>query len=203
MIEFLNRLLRSCNRFLHNWWFKIVTVCNKTSATIIGVKISRHVRFNGWTSFFRATDSKIQIGSNCTFNSSCYANHIGLNHRCIITTMTKEASIRVGRNTGMSSTTITSWDSIDIGENVRIGANCVIMDGDFHLDDPRTPRPSKIQIGNNVWLGANVVVLKGVTIGDNSIIGMNSVVTKDIPANCVAVGSPCKMVRSIQNDDKV
>lgn len=50
---------------------------------------------------------------------------------------------------------------------------------------------------DNVFLGANVVVKKGVTIGENSVIGMNSVVTHDIPSNCIAVGIPCKVIRTI------
>ena len=60
-----------------------------------------------------------------------------------------------------------------------------------------------IHIGKNCWLGANVVVLPGVTIGDNSVIGAGSVVTKDIPANVVAVGNPCKVLRPINERDRV
>ncbi|MBQ8428502.1 MAG: sugar O-acetyltransferase [Clostridia bacterium] len=59
-----------------------------------------------------------------------------------------------------------------------------------------------IRIGKNCWLGANVVVLPGVTIGDNSVIGAGSIVTKDIPANVVAVGNPCKVLRPINERDK-
>ncbi|WP_431609958.1 DapH/DapD/GlmU-related protein [Chryseobacterium sp. 'Rf worker isolate 10'] len=54
-----------------------------------------------------------------------------------------------------------------------------------------------IKVGNNVWLGGNVVVLPGVSIGNNSVIGAGSVVTKDIPENVVAVGNPCKVVKNI------
>lgn len=132
------------------------------------------------------------------FNSSGYTNHIGLNHRCIITTARESASIHIGEKTGISSTTITSWKSVSIGKGCRIGANCVIMDGDFHLDDPRTSAPKAIVIEDNVWLGANVVVMKGVHIGANSIIGMNSIVTKDIPSNIIAVGNPCKPIKEIK-----
>lgn len=60
-----------------------------------------------------------------------------------------------------------------------------------------------ITIGKNVWLGAHVVVLPGVTIGDNTVIGAGSVVTKDIPANVVAYGNPCKVVREISEHDKI
>ncbi|WP_344910033.1 DapH/DapD/GlmU-related protein [Amphibacillus indicireducens] len=58
-----------------------------------------------------------------------------------------------------------------------------------------------IRIRNNVWIGANSVVLPGVTIGDNTVIGAGSVVTKDIPANVVAVGSPCRVMREINDKD--
>ena len=59
-----------------------------------------------------------------------------------------------------------------------------------------------MHIGKNCWLGAGVVVLPGVTIGDNTVIGAGSIVTKDIPANVVAVGNPCKVLREINEHDK-
>ncbi len=59
-----------------------------------------------------------------------------------------------------------------------------------------------VRIGNNVWIGAHAVILPGVTIGDNSVIGAGSVVTKDIPANVVAVGNPCKVLRPINEHDR-
>ena len=54
-----------------------------------------------------------------------------------------------------------------------------------------------ITVGNNVWFGGNVCVLGGVTIGDNVVIGAGSVVTKNIPSNCVAVGNPCKLIKTL------
>ena len=59
-----------------------------------------------------------------------------------------------------------------------------------------------ITIGNNVWIGAQVCVLPGVTIGDNTIIGAGSVVTKSIPANVLAVGNPCRVLRTITEADR-
>nr|WP_282673947.1 DapH/DapD/GlmU-related protein [Lactococcus cremoris] len=59
-----------------------------------------------------------------------------------------------------------------------------------------------ITVGNQVWLGANVSLLPGVTIGDNCIIGAGSVVTKDIPANVVAAGNPCQVIRTIRIEDQ-
>ena len=58
-----------------------------------------------------------------------------------------------------------------------------------------------MHIGNNVWIGAGAIILPGVTIGDNTVIGAGSVVTKDIPANSVAFGVPCKVQREIGEKD--
>ncbi len=54
-----------------------------------------------------------------------------------------------------------------------------------------------IKVGDNVWIGGNVIVLPGVTIGDNTVIGAGSVVTKDVPSNVLAVGNPCRVIRTI------
>lgn len=60
-----------------------------------------------------------------------------------------------------------------------------------------------VHIESHVWIGGNVVILPGVTIGENSVIGAGSVVTHDIPANCVALGVPCRVVREITEEDKL
>lgn len=201
MKEFNNRASRCINRHFHNSWFEIVTFFNILYAKFIGVHILGHVKFNGWTSFFRSTDSKIEIGKNCIFNSVCYKNHIGINHRCILSVTppddSKKGVLKIGDNCGFSGTSIWCFDKIIIGNNVRCGANTLIMDGDAHFEDPRTSNPQPVILKDNVFLGANVVVKKGVTIGENTVIGMNSVVTHDIPANSIAVGIPCKVIKTI------
>ena len=193
---FINRVIACINRKLHKIYFSVCSLLENSYLRMIGVQI-RGGNFRGWTSFFVSPKSKIVIGSKASFNSSPYTNHIGLNHRCIIALHTDSSYLRVGDNVGMSSSTINCWKSIIIGDNVRIGANCTIMDSDFHLDDSRVGNPKEIVIEDNVWLGANVVVLKGVHIGNNTIVGMNSVVTKSIPANCIAAGNPCKIIKKI------
>ncbi len=199
--DYFNRIIRKINASYHILIFNIISFIEKFYLYSIGISVQEKCYFKGWCSFFRHDDSFISIGANCRFNSSGYSNHIGLNHRCIIATMSPESSIKIGNGLGISGGSIISWLRIVIGNNVRIGANCVIMDSDFHLDDPRTPAPKEIRIGDNVWLGANVVVMKGVEIGENSIIGMNSIVTKNIPANCIAAGNPCKVIRKIATDN--
>lgn len=201
MNEFFNRAIRFINRNIHKVYFFIVTVVEISYMRLIGVHVGKYSKFNGWCSVYRQSNSQIEIGDNCTFNSTSFSNHIGVNRANVISTMNTNASVIIGDNVGISGTTITAFNQISIGDNVRIGANCTIMDGDFHLDDSRTSSPQPIYIMKNVWLGANVVVLKGVTIGENTIIGMNSVVTKDIPDNVVAAGSPCRVIKPIANKE--
>lgn len=199
IVEFINRIIRLLNRYIHSLVFSLITIIESLYLRCIGVNVGKQIKYRGWTSVFRSRNSKICIGNECTFNSSGYTNHIGINHRCILTTMASEAKLIIGEKCGFSGCSITVFNKIIIGNNVRVGANCVIADGDFHLDDPRISDPKPINIGDNVWLGYGVVVMKGVTIGENTIIGLNSVVTKDIPSNCIAAGNPCVVKKYINN----
>jgi maltose O-acetyltransferase len=90
---------------------------------------------------------------------------------------------------------VTIGDDCFIGPNVSIYTAC-------HSTDPverntRQEWAKPVTIGNNVWIGGSVTILPGVTIGDNVTIGAGSVVTKNIPSNCVAAGNPCKVIKSI------
>lgn len=94
---------------------------------------------------------------------------------------------------------------IYIGEGTMIGPN-VTIDAATHPIHPGLRRKQAqynlpVTIGKNVWIGAGSIILPGVTIGDNTVIGAGSVVTKDIPANVVAVGSPCRVLREISERD--
>jgi len=96
---------------------------------------------------------------------------------------------------------------VEIGEHVLIAPNVVITTSghpvhpELRLNGAQFSRP--IKIGNHAWLGANVVILPGIEIGDNSVIGAGSIVTKNIPPNVVAVGTPCKVMRKITEKDKL
>ncbi|HEY5856940.1 MAG TPA: sugar O-acetyltransferase [Aldersonia sp.] len=86
-----------------------------------------------------------------------------------------------------------------IGDDCLIGHNVVLATLNHDLSASRRTdmHPAPILIGRNVWIGANVTVLPGVTIGDNAVVGAGSVVTKDVPADSVVVGSPARVVRSL------
>lgn len=95
---------------------------------------------------------------------------------------------------------ISAAQSIRIGDNCMLAANVVISDSDWHgiynrIRPFRCTKP--VTIGNNVWLGERVIVTKGVCIGENSVIGAGAVVSKDIPANCIAAGNPARVIKTI------
>lgn len=101
-------------------------------------------------------------------------------------------------------------NNVVIGDNVLIGSNVLITDHfhgysnntDIHIPPIKRNLYSKgsIIIGNNVWIGDNVCVFPGVKIGDNCIIGANTIVNKDVPENSVVAGNPLKIIRKIKSD---
>lgn len=90
---------------------------------------------------------------------------------------------------------------VTIGDDSLIGHNVVIATLNHDLDPARRAdmHPAPVVIGRNVWIGSNVTVLPGVTIGENAVVAAASVVTKDVPANTIVVGSPARVVRSLDN----
>lgn len=146
---------------------------------------------------------KIKIGDNFYFSSGYGVNPISSNLQGAIY-LENEASLKIGNNVGMSSTRMWIHDSVTIGDNVKIGACVLITDTDAHPLDYLARRSSNegtksapIVIEDDVWVGAHSIILKGITIGARSIIGAGSVVVRSIPADCVAAGNPCKVIKSI------
>jgi maltose O-acetyltransferase len=91
---------------------------------------------------------------------------------------------------------------IEFGNNVFIGPNCGFYAAEHPIDanlrNQGLEYAKPIKVGSNVWIGGGVTVIGGVTIGDNVVIGAGSVVTKDIPSNCVAVGNPCAPTKTLE-----
>ncbi|HNR16306.1 MAG TPA: acyltransferase [Chitinophagaceae bacterium] len=159
-----------------------------------GVKVGQGSEFFGLLHVRRFSFSKIDIGRKCTFRSDQTSNLIGVNRKCILSTHEQDAIIAIGNNCGFSGVTIGAAREIRIGNNVLCGANVVITDFDWHPDISNT-EPEPVIIHDNVWIGLNSVILKGVEIGENTIIGANSLVLRSIPANVVAGGNPCKVLK--------
>lgn len=95
---------------------------------------------------------------------------------------------------------------IYVGDYTMIGPNVTIATGGHpilpELREQGYQYNAPVKIGKNCWIGAGVIIVPGVTIGDNTVIGAGAVVTRDIPANVVAVGNPCRVLREISDHDK-
>jgi len=123
---------------------------------------------------------EIQPPFRCDYGSNIYiGNNLYMNYGCIVL----------------------DCNIVEIGDNVKCAPNVQIYTA-YHPTDPQIRLSGKelaapIKIGNNVWIGGSAIVCPGVSIGDNTTIGAGSVVVKDIPANVIAVGNPCKVIRDI------
>lgn len=111
-------------------------------------------------------------------------------------------NIELGENFYMNvNCVILDEAKVRFGDNVFIAPNCAFYTAGHPLDVERRNKGLEyarpITVGDNVWIGGNVVVLPGVTIGDNCVIGAGSVVVRDIPADSLAAGNPCKVIRSL------
>lgn len=118
----------------------------------------------------------------------CYGRHISIGDGCYIN----------------FNCNFVDDGQITIGERVMFGPAVTIAT----VGHPINPKMREymytdpVTIGNDCWIGGNVTICPGVTIGDNTVIGAGSVVTKDIPANCVAAGNPCRVIREINESDE-
>lgn len=133
-------------------------------------------------------------GENCYIQPPFYANWSGHN-------------IHMGDQVYANfNLTVVDDGEVFIGSHVMIGPNVTIATAG-HPVEPSLRRKGiqfnkPVHIGDNVWIGAGVIILPGVTIGENTVVGAGSVVTKDLPANVVAVGNPCRVLRQIGEKDK-
>lgn len=123
-------------------------------------------------------------------------------HRPISLSLLKpEAKLIIGDDVFINyGVDIGLMNEIEIGEKALIGNECIIYDTDWHTLDGREGEIPALptRIGRGVWLGARVMVMKGVSIGDNTVVAANSTVTKDLPPNVLAGGSPAKVIRPIE-----
>ncbi len=156
-------------------------------------------------------NSEITLGQRVTLVSVSYATALGVNHPVVLRTLAAGAKIRIGNRVGISGGSICAARLIEIGDDTLLGANVTIADTDFHSLYPAhraghshpTIGIAAVRIGKRVLIGTNAIVLKGVSIGNNSVIGGGSVVTKSIPENCIAAGNPCKVIRELRPEELV
>lgn len=139
-------------------------------------------------------DMFASIGENCYIEPPLHCNFGGKN-------------VHFGNNIYANfNLTLVDDGEIYVGDYTEFAPNVIIATAAHPIEPSLREKVCQynlpVTIGRNCWLGAGVIVLPGITIGDNSVIGAGSVVTKDIPANVVAYGNPCKVIRQISEHDR-
>jgi acetyltransferase-like isoleucine patch superfamily enzyme len=145
-----------------------------------------------------------KIGRGVKFKSTTTSNFVGIFKPCSLF-IASNAILNIGDYSGFSGISLFCTNSILIGDYVNCGGNVSIWDTDFHpldyqsrrIHDVKYIKSEPIVIGNDVFIGANSIILKGVSIGDRSIIGAGSVVTGNVPGDEIWAGNPAKYIRKI------
>ena len=189
---------------------KLITIClEEMSAWSYAIcaaipgRVGRIIRRNMYGMFLSSgagltIDSSVVIAgmANITLGKNC---SIGRN----TSIFAREGKISIGNNFSINegSTLGSDLSEIVIGDDVMIAQNVVLRSADHVFEDPNTPiklqghKTGKISVGDGAWIGANVVIVKGVSIGQHSVIGAGSVVTSDIPSMSVAAGVPGRVIK--------
>lgn len=199
MIRFISKILNLPTALRIKFYPSINRMILRTYGAVLG----KNIQIPGKVHWL-IRGSKVRVGDNLYFSSGDAVNPIGSNLQGAIY-VESGASLTIGNDVGMSSTRMWIHESVTIGDNVKIGACVLITDTDAHPLDYLARRSSNegtksapIVIEDDVWVGAHSIILKGVTIGARSIIGAGSVVTKSIPAYCVAAGNPCRVIKNLK-----
>jgi hypothetical protein len=148
--------------------------------------------------------SRIALGDGLTLRSWPRSNPLAPTHPVVLSTRSAQAEIVIGDDCGFTGTTLVADASIRIGNRVLVGGNASIVDTDFHPLTPEgrredinagTSRP--IEIGDDVFIGMNSLILKGVTVGDGSVVGAGSVVSRNVPPHTIVAGNPATVVKEL------
>jgi acetyltransferase-like isoleucine patch superfamily enzyme len=175
--------------------FSATIGCHVTLRCPLNIKLAEGVIIDDFSQLIATTRASpgITIGSNSFVRSFTSIN-----------SGPPDGHIEIGSNTSVGQGTIIYGNGgVKIGNNVLIAGQCFIVASSHRFDDNNVPMSEQgitakgIVIEDNVWIGAGTKILDGVTIGRNSIIGANSVVTKDIPPQSKAVGAPAKIIGAV------
>lgn len=169
-----------------------------------GVRIGQGAKLYGTPLVQRHRGSSITAGTGLVLRSWTGSNPLG-GRRCILATWSAEATIDLGEECKATGLVVVSESAVRIGDRVRLGAGCTIVDTDFHpvdpdnrSSDPRRGRSVPVTIGDDVFLGMGTIVLKGVEIGAGTVVSAGSLVAESLPPGVIARGNPAVVVRDVR-----
>jgi acetyltransferase-like isoleucine patch superfamily enzyme len=195
-------------RITHSWVAKLRLIC-------YGAKVGKKLSVRGWINLHISPRSEVVIGNSVMLKSGFADNPTACSSRTGIACY-RGAKLVIGNHTGLFGTTIVCSESVTIGSKTLIAGGTHIYDTNFHSLDPATrikgddgqvhtefeldQHSSPVRIGKQCWVGSRCIILKGVTIGDESVIGAGSVVTKDVPPRQVWAGNPAKFIKELKGE---
>ena len=189
-------ILRNSNNHSKN---RFPFALHKKASYVISPKANITLNENAYFRFGLASGYKfcrpsfISISDNSNF--ICDGGFSMFDNAYVI--VRKNSTLKLGSGYINSNSQIVCSEKIEIGNGVAIADGVLIRDSDDHdIEIEGYKKTKPIKIGNHVWIGQKVTILKGVTIGDNSIIAAGAVVTGDIPENCIAAGVPARVIRT-------
>jgi len=188
-------------RFLVRAWRRM---CESTMLPLrrawirfLGATVAPDVTFTSLPYVRTFPGSTIEIGSGVIVHSDPRHNPVIGRRLCALITLAPGARIVLEKDVGVSGVCLAAAAYIRIGEGTILGADAMLLDNDFHVPGPGwtwandcVSSAKAISIGRGCFIGTRAIVLKGVTIGDGSIVAAGAVVTKDVPAGCLASGNP-------------
>lgn len=201
MKKYINLISDSINRkgiietIIHgskNLLDKLLSLIKITFLKIRGYRIDYSLLLRGNNFFFQSTKNAVTVSKNTIIGKNTRISAGG------------NGKVYIGESVLIDDCNfIMAHEKIVIGKNTKIAAFCFITDFNHKYTDIKKTvkeqgyETKPVVIGENVWVGTHVIILPGVTIGDRAVIGAGSVVTKDVPANSVAVGNPAKVIKHI------
>lgn len=170
-----------------------------------GIPWGNEWRFYGAPIIQKHRASTMRFGDGLKLRSHIRSNPLAPSHPVFLSTWKAGALLQIGDDFAMSGGVLCATEHITIGCHVMIGANCTIVDSDFHPLQPELRRQvplsgpaAPVQIGDDVFVGMHTLILKGVTIGAGAVVGAGSVVTADIPPAVVAAGNPACVISDLE-----
>lgn len=195
--------------FLLNFYLVYGRIIRLTSSLVarirlrlFGARVGKGLSVRGWLNLHISPASDVVIGDNVMIKSGFADNPVGGSLRTAIW-VNRGGRLVIENGAGLSNCTIVCSQSVRIGANTLVGGATAIYDTDFHSLQPLRrcsdglPASAAVSIGRDCFIGGHCIILKGVTIGDGSIVGAGSVVTGDVPASQLWAGNPARFIRPL------
>lgn len=209
LIRKLLNLPRNLNYRFYTWW-------NIKKLDMLHVQHGKRTKMASKVYLEIHPQAQVTIGDDFTMSSGDNFNPLCRNLRGCIVAKRAGTVIKIGNHVGVSSPVFWGREKIEIGDYVKIGGDCIFLDSNGHnLDwrirnsservsdgrsiDEATVKCAPIIVEDHVLIGTRCIILKGVTIGARSVIAAGSVVTKSIPADCIAGGNPAKVIKQFEH----